>query len=140
MLEQKRLEPIHDLAEKREDDAARELGEARKQLALRESQLHELETYREPPAKAASVEMLRNREAFRLRLAEAITQQRRAVELARRNVETARQRWLGSHRQTELYDKLIERARCHEQAQQDRREQRDQDELALRCARPAGMP
>lgn len=132
MLEQKRLVPIRELAEKREDEAARDLNEARKLLVLRESQLRELENYREPPSTLAGVEMLRNREAFRLRLAEAITQQRRAVELARRNVETQRQRWIGSHRQTGLYEKLIDRARSHEQAQQDRREQRDLDELALR--------
>lgn len=138
MLEQKRLEPIHDLAEQREDAAARDLGEARKLLALRENQLRELENYQEPPLAATGVEMLRNREAFRLRLAEAITQQRRAVELARRHVETQRQLWIASHRQTELYDKLIVRARRHERAQQERRDQLDLDELALRAALPRG--
>ncbi|MDB5969841.1 MAG: fliJ [Hydrocarboniphaga sp.] len=132
MLEEQRLVPIQELAEKREDDAARDLNEARKALTLRETQLRELENYREPPATAVSAEMLRNREAFRLRLSEAICQQRRAVELARRNVETQRQRWIGSHHQTQLYDKLIDRARTHEQTQQDRRDQRDLDEIALR--------
>ncbi|WP_428309444.1 flagellar export protein FliJ [Hydrocarboniphaga sp.] len=139
MLEQKRLVPIQELAEKREDEAARDLNEARKSLALRENQLRELENYREPPSTTASVEMLRNREAFRLKLAEAIIQQRRAVDLARRNVETQRQRWIATHRQTELYDKLIDRARIHEQAQQDKREQRDLDELALRMAAARGQ-
>lgn len=132
MLEQKRLMPIQELAEKREDEAARDLSEARKVLALRENQLRELENYQEPPSTTASVEMLRNREAFRLKLAEAISQQRRAVELARRTAEAQRQRWIATHRQTELYDKLIDRARLHEQARQDKREQRDLDELALR--------
>ena len=134
MLEQKRLVPIQELAEKREDEAARDLSEARKVLALRENQLRELENYQEPPSTTASVEMLRNREAFRLKLAEAINQQRRAVELAKRTVEAQRQRWIATHRQTELYDKLIDRARLHEQARQDKREQRDLDELALRSA------
>jgi flagellar FliJ protein len=134
VLEQKRLVPIQELAGKREDEAARDLNEARKTLALREHQLRELENYQEPPTAAASVEMLRNREAFRLKLSEAITQQRRAVELAKRTVEAQRQRWIGMHRQTQLYDKLIDRARTHEQAQLDRREQRELDELALRSA------
>lgn len=134
MLKQKRLEPIHDLAERREDEVARELSEARQQLALREAQLRELEGYREPSTAAISAEMLRNREAFRLRLADAIVQQRRVVELARRHVEQIRQRWLASHQQTQLYDKLIDRARTHEQAEQDRRAQRELDELALRAS------
>jgi flagellar FliJ protein len=139
MLEQKRLVPIQELAEKREDEAARDLNEARKTLALREHQLRELENYQEPPSTTASVEMLRNREAFRLKLAEAISQQRRAVELAKRHVETQRQRWIATHQQTELYDKLVDRARLHEQVRQDKREQRDLDELALRMAQARSL-
>ena len=134
MLSAKRLQPIQQLSEQREDAAAEALAEARRQLAQRENQLRELENYREPAGALTSVELLLNREAFRLKLNEAIAQQRRAIEQSRRLVEQQRQRWLASHRQTQVYDYLAERSRDHERHRDEQRAQRDLDELALRGA------
>jgi len=53
-LSVERLTPIHDLAERREADAARLLGEAQKALDDRLRQLAELENYKEPAAGAGS--------------------------------------------------------------------------------------
>lgn len=132
MLDAKRLQPIRQLCEQREDAAAEALAEARRVLALRESQLRELENYREPTLAAATIESLRNREAFRLKLAEAIVQQRRAIELQKRQVEQQRRHWIDSRRESDLYDKLAQRSLDHERARLERRAQRDLDELALR--------
>ena len=134
MLSAKRLQPIQQLSEQREDAAAEALAEARRQLAQRENQLRDLENYREPAGSVTSVELLLNREAFRLKLNEAIAQQRRAIEQSRRVVEQQRQRWLASHRQTQVYDHLAERSREHERHRDEQRAQRDLDELALRGA------
>lgn len=134
MLSAKRLQPIQQLSEQREDAAAEALAEARRQLAQRETQLRELENYREPAGSITSVELLLNREAFRLKLNEAIAQQRRAIELSRRLVEQQRQRWIASHQQTQVYDHLAERSREHERRCSEQRAQRDLDELALRGA------
>ncbi|MFX8696387.1 hypothetical protein ABTM58_20240, partial [Acinetobacter baumannii] len=76
-LSVERLTPIHDLAERREADAARVLAEAQRLLEDRLRQLHELENYKEPAgaqgsAPLQSAALMRNRELFRLRLAEAI--------------------------------------------------------------------
>jgi flagellar export protein FliJ len=132
MLQAQRLQPIHELAERHEDAAAVALAEARKLLAAREAQLRELENYREPPVAAASAELLRNREAFRTRLSEAIRYQRQAIAEARKLVDARCQAWMKTHQQTKVYEQLLGRSRKHEQAQQDRRSQRELDELALR--------
>ncbi len=134
MLTAKRLQPIQTLSEQREDAAAAALTEARKVLAQRESQLRDLLNYREPVSSFTNVEMLRNREAFRAKLGEAIVQQQRVIEQQKRVVEQQRLKWLASHQQTQLYDKLAERSIHHEQQRLERRAQRDLDELALRNA------
>lgn len=135
MLSTSRLEPIHDLALSREDDAARVLADSRRLLSRRESQLCELESYCEPASAAMSVDLLRNREIFRQKLAEAIIQQRSVIEQVRQQLETHRQLWLEAHQQTQMYAKLFDRAQQHEATRQAMRDQRDQDEMALRVLR-----
>lgn len=135
-----RLTPIHDLTEKREAEAARLLGEAQRALEDRERQLAELENYKEPaPGREAaalqSAALLRNRELFRLRLAEAIRYQRNAVAEARARVEMARNAWMVVHQQAKVYEKLIRRSEVEEQRQRERRQQKELDELALRLLR-----
>jgi flagellar FliJ protein len=141
-LSVERLTPIHDLSERREADAARILGDAQRVLEDRERQLTELENYQEPklsPGAAAlqSAAMLRNRELFRLRLAEAIRFQRAAVTEARARVENARAAWIATHQQTKVYEKLIQRSEAEQQRQYERRQQKELDELALRLLRAA---
>jgi flagellar FliJ protein len=145
-LSSERLAPIHDLAEKREADAARLLADAQRLLADRETQLRELENYKEPVPAAGtpalqSAALMRNRELFRLRLAEAIRFQRQAVAEARARVESARNVWLMQRRQTKVYEKLIQRGEAAEQRREECRQQRDTDELALRLLRdlPSGQ-
>jgi flagellar FliJ protein len=132
MLNTKRLQPIQQLNEQRQDAAATALADAQRLLATREAQLRELENYREPSTPVTNVEQLRNREAFRLKIAEAIGQQKRAIEQARKLVEQQRQRWMASRQQTRLYDKLAETAAASEQQTLERRAQKELDELALR--------
>jgi len=141
-LNAERLAPIHDLAEKREADAARVLAAAQQQLADRERQLYELENYQEPvPGRGIealqSAALLRNRELFRLRLAEAIRHQRIAIAESRARVEVARSSWLVQHRQTLVYQKLIQRGEAIEKMEQERYQQKELDELALRLVRAA---
>ena len=141
-LSVERLTPIHDLAERREADAARLLGEAQKALDDRLRQLAELENYKEPAAGAGSAllqsaALLRNRELFRMRLAEAINFQRKAVAEAKARVENARNAWLAVHQQTKVYEKLIRRSEAEQQRLQERRQQKELDELALRLLRAA---
>ena len=141
-LSVERLTPIHDLAERREADAARLLGEAQRVLEDRLRQLTELENYKEPaagqgPALLQSAALIRNRELFRLRLTDAIRFQRNAVTDAKARVENARNAWLAVHQQTKVYEKLIQRSEAENQRRQEQRQQKELDELALRLLRAA---
>jgi flagellar FliJ protein len=141
-LSSERLAPIKELAERRESDAARALAEAQRALADREAQLHELENYKEPetPRGAPATQtaaLLRNRESFRLRLAEAIRYQRQAVAEARKKVEAARAAWVNERCKTKVIEKLIERSEASELRVQERQQQREMDEFALRLLQAA---
>jgi flagellar FliJ protein len=141
-LSVERLTPIHDLAERREADAARVLGDAQRLLEERLRQLRDLENYKEPAAGQGSAvlqsaALMRNRELFRLRLADAIRMQHNAVADAKARVENARNAWLAVHQQTKVYEKLIRRSEAETQRRQEQRQQKELDELALRLLRAA---
>ena len=143
-LSVERLTPIHDLSERREADAAKALADAQKVLDDRIRQLQELENYREPASGQGSTllqsaAMIRNRELFRLRLAEAIRFQRNAVAEAKQRVDNARAAWLAVHQQTKVYEKLIRRSEAEHQRLLEQRQQKELDELALRLIRAGGV-
>jgi flagellar FliJ protein len=131
----RRLAPIRQIAESRENDAARQLAESQRQLAQQEKQLHEMERYlreysESRPAGAVAPALLANREAFLRQLAEALRWQAGAVADARQRLQQARDNWLGKHRDTDVLDHLIERSRGDELRAQERRQQRELDEFA----------
>ena len=91
-LPSQRLRPLQQLADRREDDAARQLLEAQRLHAERQSRYVELCRYREEYERqnsAASPQLLRNRQAFVERLREAERFQQQLVEQAQRPAEVA---------------------------------------------------
>jgi flagellar FliJ protein len=133
----KRLDPIHRLAQNREDDAARRLAESQQALMRQEVQLQEMERYlREyssgTPAGPIAPSMLANREAFLRQLGEALRWQAKAVEEARGRLDRARQQWVGRHRDTDVLEQLIDRSQSSERRILERRAQREMDEFAAR--------
>ncbi|MDR3416975.1 MAG: flagellar export protein FliJ [Nevskia sp.] len=133
----KRLDPIHRLAQNREDEAARRLAESQQALARQEVQLQEMERYLNEygagtPSAPIAPALLANREAFMRQLAEALRWQAGAVADARERLESARQQWLGRHRDTDVLEHLIERSQGSERRTQERRAQRELDEFAAR--------
>ena len=139
----RRLAPIRQLAESRENEAARRLAESQRQLVQQEKQLHEMERYLEEysasrPAGAVAPSLLANREAFLRQLAEALRWQAGAVAEARQRLQQARDNWLGKHRDTDVLDRLIDRSRGDELRAQERRQQREMDEFASQ--RPSASP
>jgi len=132
-----RLDPIHRLAQNREDEAARRLAESQQALARQETQLQEMERYLREysegmPTTPIAPSMLANREAFLRQLAEALRWQANAVADARGRLERARQQWLGRHRDTDVLEHLMERSRVTERRSQERCAQRELDEFAAR--------
>lgn len=130
-----RLQPLQQLAETREEDAARRLLDEQRQLSDRELRLHELTRYLseyEALGHAHSAQLLMNRQAFLARLREAVAVQERLVQQARSNCDTERARWLLQRREVSTLDQLADCYRRREQRLEEQRGQRQLDEFALR--------
>jgi flagellar protein FliJ len=129
-----RLEPIHRIARKNEEGAVRRFVERQRLLAQQQTRLRELRGYladycRAPAQPQASV-LLRVRREFIERLRGAVSMQEAAVEQARLACEQERARWLLAHRNTEVLDRLAAQYRVQEARVEDRRAQRETDEVA----------
>ncbi|MEQ1439327.1 flagellar export protein FliJ [Fontimonas sp. SYSU GA230001] len=134
-LASQRLQPLQQLAQTREEEAARRLLEQQRQLSERELRLHELTRYLaeyEAMNSAGSARMLINQRAFIERLREAVAMQRRLVEQARAGCDAERGRWLLERREVSTLDQLAECYRRRERQIEERRDQKRLDEFALR--------
>ncbi len=134
-MNSRRLVPLQTLAETREDEAARRLAEVQRRHADQEARLAELRRYADEYASAPAgptAALMLNRQAFLSRLRDAERFQVQAVEDARLAVEAERASWLLKRRDVSVLDQLAACYRGREQRQDERREQRGADELALR--------
>jgi flagellar FliJ protein len=133
MTQSKRMRPLQQIADIREDDAARRLVEAQRLQAEREARLVELSRYREDyerQAGAATPQLLRNRQAFLDRLREAERFQQQLVEQAVRGVDECRAHWLLQQRGSRTVAQLTACYLAREQRDDARREQNRLDEFA----------
>ncbi|NGY06913.1 flagellar export protein FliJ [Solimonas terrae] len=134
MMQSKRMQPLQQLADIRQDDAARQLVEAQRQQADREARLLELSRYREDYERqnaAATPQLLRNRQAFLDRLREAERFQQQLVEQAVRSVDECRAHWLLQQRGSRTVAQLTACYQAREQREEARREQGRLDEFAM---------
>ncbi len=130
-----RMQPLQQLAEVREDEAARRLIDQQRVLGEREQRLQELTRYLaeyDGLASAHNPRLLMNRQAFVERLREAVSMQTRLVEQARSHCEVQRAEWLLQHREVSTLDQLAECYRRRERRSEEQRGQRQLDEFALR--------
>ncbi len=138
-----RLQPVARLAQDREQQAGRLLGERRQLLQQYRQQLQELESYREEylqrlqqaARNGIGAITLRHYQSFVGKLSEAIMQQQRIAEEAQQGVEEARNAWFQSRNRTKMVDSVMVNARTEEQRQELRSEQRESDERAQRGSR-----
>ncbi len=141
-----RLAPVTRVAENREQQAARALGEARQELARRERQLQELQTYRHEYAEqfreraggGVAAAALRRFQAFLGQLDRAIGQQQQSVARASADCEQRRQAWALTRRRRQAVQLAVENCRADERRTAERREQRDTDEHAQRRGTASG--
>lgn len=134
-MDSRRLIPLQTVAESREDEAARRLRDCQRQLTEHEARLEEIRRYTREYAEAppqGAAHLLVNRQAFLARLKEAERFQEKAVEDARLAVDAERLKWLLKRRDVSVLDQLAACYRSREQRQEQRRDQRGADELALR--------
>lgn len=134
-MSSQRFEPLQQLADLREDRAARALVESQRLLEDREARLVELRNYRgeyeREGGMQGSVQMLRNRQLFIERLREAERFQEQMVEQARLAVDTQRAEWLLQQRGAKTIAQLTETYVRRERREAERREQHRSDEFAM---------
>lgn len=140
MSRSKRLQPVQQITETREKEAARALGECQQQLAQLQQQLTELERYREEYRghyqqsgnAGITAQRLLQLQQFLAKIDQAIEQQQQAIINGEAQCEVKKQLWFQARGRTQALDKVAERYRDDERQQQNRREQKENDEFAQR--------
>ncbi len=137
----KRLEPVIQMAEEKEREAAARLARTQQQLQQAEQQLAGLEQYRNDYQQqwitrgqaGVTGEWLMNYQRFLSQLEIAIEQQRNSVRWHQQNVAKVRVQWQQLYARLEGLKKLVQR--YHDQARHaaDRQEQKAMDEMAARA-------
>ncbi len=140
----RRLDPLLQRAQEREDRVAQELAKVREAQRLQEQRLEELARFKDEyhqPAPAGGTlnpALLANRQAFIERIEQAVAVQKRAVEQGRGTLEIERTRLLLASRDKQVLEKLAASYRAEEAKKEQKRAQGELDELAGR-RRPARL-
>ena len=143
MMQSRRIDPLLRRAQEHEDEVARDLAERQRALDTHLSRLDELRRYAEEYAgsqmAATSPAQLANRRAFLDRLQSAVEQQSRAVDNSRQTVEIERGRLLLASRDKQVLEQLAASYRAQERQVDERRSQRELDDLGARRVRLNAM-
>jgi len=139
MVKSKRFEPIREIANNSANDLSRGVADAERHLAEMERQLEQLKTYRSDYVNQSSsgpgavdAVRLQNFRMFLDRLGEAIRVQSGVVGAAKDDYEAKRARWSEKRVEAAALGKVVERFKADERRNQDRRDQNEMDEAALR--------
>jgi flagellar FliJ protein len=140
-----RLDVVQQLAARTERERAEALAEAERSAIEAEQKLVALERYRNEyeeqfAARAgAGVEAtgVREFQAFLARLNEALVAQRQVLGQARANREAVLGQWREAAQRQQVVQKLADRWTTEIRRNEDRRDQRESDELANRAKPPA---
>lgn len=138
----KRLQPVVDMAERAEREAARQLGHCQGLVGQAEAKLGELERFRgdyqqqwiSEGSRGVSGQWLMNYQRFLSQLETAIGQQNQNLDWQRANLEKARAVWQQRHARLEGLRKLVQRYLDEARLAEDKREQKLLDELAQRLS------
>ncbi|WP_374013903.1 flagellar export protein FliJ [Pseudoxanthomonas koreensis] len=141
MMQSRRIDPLLRRAQEHEDAVARELAERQRAHVLQESRLDELRRYVDEygcsQMAATSPAQLANRRAFLDRLESAVEQQSRNVDNSRQHLEAERTRLLLASRDKQVLEQLAASYRAQERKVDERRSQREMDDLGARRVRAA---
>lgn len=144
MKQSNRIDPLLRRAQDRQDEVARELAQRQQSLDMHVSRLDELRRYADEYAAAhmaaTSPSQLMNRRAFLDRLDDAVQQQSQTVDRNRERVDAERARLLLASRDKQVLEQLAASYRAQEKQADDRRGQREMDDIGarrVRLARPS---
>jgi len=143
MKRSQRLEPVVKVAENREQQAARSLGDSQSALNQAQQRLDELNKYREEyiqrfhanGAMGMSAVQMGDYRLFLSNLARAIEQQVGLVQQATAVVEQQRQQWFTRRGKVKMLGSVVSRFQADEQRIADRKEQLEQDERAQQMSK-----
>ena len=136
MKRSQRIQVVVDLAQRKAQEGARALAFVQQRLQAEQQKLGQLETYlleyREgllaQGRKGVSVQQFRIYNDFSGNVEKAIVQQGAQVATVTRQVEQVRRHWLTLDAKHKGLEKLLDKLRLEERAEQDRLEQKAQDE------------
>ncbi|WP_113908314.1 flagellar export protein FliJ [Aliidiomarina celeris] len=130
---------VLELEQKREDEAAREFGQAKSQLSMQQRRLDGLVQYRQDYLQQANDRARQGMgstsfgqyHAFVGKLDDGISQQQAQLQRVIEHVERLRQNWLSQQQRRKAVQHLLEKQ--HQQAEKlkSRQEQRTSDEFAM---------
>lgn len=141
MTRSKRMQPVAQVAESRQRDAARILGERQRVLDEQVRRLEQLHEYRGDYARrfedgAEWIGLnVREYRVFLSRLNQAIEEQALRVDRARAELERSRGQWTRCRVHRDAVGKAMDRFQEEERQQEARREQAENDELGQRGRR-----
>jgi len=138
-----RIQVVVDLARRKAQEGARALAFVQQRLQAEQQKLGQLESYlleyREGQLaqgrKGVSVQQFRIYNEFSGNVEKAIVQQSAQVATVTRQVEQVRRHWLTLDAKYKGLEKLLDKLRLEERAEQDRLEQKAQDEASTQRRR-----
>ena len=140
----RRFQPIQRLAKHGEDQAAQQLGLSNKALSDQEQRLQELIAYRDEYAQqfhqtgqgGLDGRQLQSYQSFLNQLDIAIEQQKQQILNAQQNCDERRIDWRQKHTHSEVLASAVRRIKVQEQHNEQKQEQRNNDEQAMRRRTP----
>lgn len=138
MKKSDRIKSLMQLAEKQEQQAVRDMGQARQLLETHQTKLVELREYREEyllrfrqdGEQGISGLQIQHFQAFMQQLDMAIANQQQVVEQLLTQCQQQTHQWQERHQQTRILDKTRDRFVRHERREADKHEQRENDDRA----------
>ena len=136
MSKSKRFTPVVKLAESKEQQAARRLGERKQALHGQEAKLAQLQTYRQDyiqrflqdGAQGMTVNQMHSYRAFLLKLDQAVAQQKTVIQQALHDVQDKQRQWIQERSKKQILQKVVDKYQQQEQKTAEKREQREIDD------------
>ena len=140
----KRFHPVRRVAQSREQNAARELGNSQRRMQEQEARLEALKRYhdeylerfRDAARLGISSAQLQEYQAFLSKLSRAIQEQEKIVQSSHRECCDKKELWQQKRVRSQALSKVVERFETAERRAEDSREQKEQDERNQREKTP----
>lgn len=139
MVRSKRMESVQRLVDDDASRAAKAFADAKRMLEEQRRRLDQLTTFRQEYRQQLQTSgddqgidayRLRDYRIFLARIDEAIVQQQQIVQRSEQDVAQRRTQWLQVRGRAQALNKVVDRYRSEERQAEDKRSQRQDDELA----------